>query len=88
MKIHELANKNYESIDEIVVDIAESIKEVDELEKTKNTLESENETLKSEIISLKEKNLQLLSMMPASTATTTEPETEVEETIDLEDVLI
>lgn len=84
MKIHELANKNYESIDEIVVDIAESIKEVDELEKTKNELESENETLKAEVISLKEKNLQLLSMMP----TETKEEPEVEEEIDLEDVLI
>lgn len=86
MKIHELANKNYESIDEIVVDIAESIKEVDELEKTKNELESENETLKAEVISLKEKNLQLLSMMPTATETKEEPE--VEEEIDLEDVLI
>lgn len=85
MKIHELANKNYESIDEIVVDIAESIKEVDELEKTKNTLESENETLKSEVISLKEKNLQLLSMMPTAIETKEEPE--VEE-IYIEDVLI
>lgn len=86
MKIHELANKDYKSIDEIVVDIAESIKEVDELEKTKNTLESENETLKSEVISLKEKNLQLLSMMPTATETKEEPE--VEEKIDIEDVLI
>lgn len=87
MKIHELANKNYESIDEIVVDIAESIKEVDELEKAKNTLESENETLKSEVMSLKEKNLQLLSMMP--TATEPKEETEIkDEVIELEDVLI
>lgn len=86
MKIHELANKNYESIDEIVVDIAESIKEVDELEKIKNELEIENETLKSEVISLKEKNLQLLSMMPTATETKEEPE--VEEEIDIEDVLI
>lgn len=85
MKIHELANKNYESIDDIVVDIAESIKEVDELEKTKNMLESENETLKAEVISLKEKNLQLLSMMPT---TETKEEPEVEEEIDIEDVLI
>lgn len=87
MKIHELANKDYKSIDEIVVDIAESIAEVDELEKTKNTLESENETLKSEVISLKEKNLQLLSMIPTATETQEEGP-EVEEKIDLEDVLI
>ena len=86
MKIHELANKDYKSIDEIVVDIAESIKEVDELEKTKNILASENETLKAEVISLKEKNLQLLSMIPTSTET--ETEIEVEEKIDLEDILI
>lgn len=87
MKIHELANKDYESIDDIVVDIAESIKEVDELEKAKNTLESENETLKSEVISLKEKNLQLLSLMPTVTETYKDEELEDEE-IELEDVLI
>ena len=86
MKIHELATKDYKSIDEIVVDIAESIEEVNELEKTKNTLESENETLKSEVISLKEKNLQLLSMIPTAIETKEVPE--VEEKIDLEDVLI
>lgn len=87
MKIHELANKNYESIDEIVVDIAESIKEVDELEKAKNSLESENETLKNEVISLKEKNLQLLSMMPTISETHTDEEVE-DEKIEIEDVLI
>ena len=86
MKIHELATKDYKSIDEIVVDIAESIKEVDELEKLKNELEIENETLHAEVISLKEKNLQLLSMIPTSTET--KEETETEEKIDIEDVLI
>lgn len=78
MKIHELANKNYESVDEIVVDIAESIKEVDELEKIKNTLESENETLKAEVNSLKAKNLELLAMIPIVSATEDAPDDEPE----------
>lgn len=87
MKIHELANKNYESIDEIVVDIAESIKEVDELEKERNDYKDESERLKNEVADLKERNLKLLSMMP-SVPDEAEDNTEDVTEIKIEDVYI
>ena len=43
MKIHDLANKQFESIDEITTDIAESIIEIDEVVKEKEKLEKEKE---------------------------------------------
>ena len=46
MKIHDLANKQFESIDEITTDIAESIIEIDEVVKEKEILEKEKEELK------------------------------------------
>ena len=64
MKIHELANKKYETFDDIVVDIAECIEEVNELEKERNDYKAESERLKNEVADLKERNLKLLSMMP------------------------
>lgn len=64
MKIHELANKNFETVDDIVVDIAECIEEVNELEKERNDYKDESEKLKNEVSELKERNLKLLSMMP------------------------
>lgn len=86
MKIHELANKNYETFDDIVVDIAECIEEVNELEKERNDYKAESERLKNEVADLKERNLKLLSMMPVAMETKEEPE--VEEKINIEDVLI
>lgn len=65
MKIHDLANKNFESKDDIVVDIAEAITEVDEIVTEKNRLVDENEELKKEVNSLKAKNLDLLAMIPS-----------------------
>ena len=65
MKIHELANKKFETVDDIVVDIAECIEEVNELEKERNHYKDESEKLKNEVSDLKERNLKLLSMMPA-----------------------
>lgn len=64
MKIHDLANKQFESIDEITTDIAESIIEVDEVVKEKERLEKEKEDLEESVNSLKAKNLELLAMIP------------------------
>lgn len=64
MKIHDLANKQFESIDEITTDIAESIIEIDEVVKEKEKLEKEKEELQESVNSLKEKNLELLAMIP------------------------
>lgn len=64
MKIHDLANKQFESIDEITTDIAESIIEIDEVVKEKEKLEKEKEELQESVNSLKAKNLELLSMIP------------------------
>lgn len=64
MKIHDLANKQFESIDEITTDIAESIIEIDEVVKEKEKLEKEKEELQESVNSLKAKNLELLAMIP------------------------
>lgn len=64
MKIHDLANKQFESIDEITTDIAESIIEIDEVVKEKEKLEKEKEDLQESVNSLKAKNLELLAMIP------------------------
>lgn len=64
MKIHDLANKQFESIDEITTDIAESIIEIDEVVKEKERLEKEKEELQESVNSLKAKNLELLAMIP------------------------
>lgn len=88
MKIHELANKKYENVDDIVVDIAESIEEVNALEKERNDLKDENDRLKAEVVDLKEKNLKLLSMMPAVPEVVEEIKEEVPEEIRIEDAYI
>lgn len=67
MKIHDLANKQFESIDEITTDIAESIIEIDEVVKEKERLEKEKEDLQESVNSLKAKNLELLAMIPVVT---------------------
>ena len=64
MKIHDLANKQFDSIDDIVVDIAEAITEVDELVKNLATAETTVTELTDEVNSLKAKNLELLAMIP------------------------
>lgn len=87
MKIHELANKNYETFDDIVVDIAECIEEVNELEKERNEYKDESEKLKNEVADLKERNLKLLSMMPTVPDVAEDVTEEVAE-IKIEDVYI
>ena len=87
MKIHELANKKYETFDDIVVDIAECIEEVNELEKERNYYKDESEKLKNEVADLKERNLKLLSMMPTVPDVAEDVSEEVAE-IKIEDVYI
>lgn len=87
MKIHELANKKFETVDDIVVDIAECIEEVNELEKERNDYKDESEKLKNEVADLKERNLKLLSMMPAVPDVAEDVTEEVTE-IKIEDVYI
>lgn len=85
MKIHDLANKQFESIDEITTDIAESIIEIDEVVKEKEKLEKEKEELQESVNSLKTKNLELLAMIPVVTEDVKKEENEHEE-IKIEDI--
>jgi hypothetical protein len=85
MKIHDLANKQFESIDEITTDIAESIIEIDEVVKEKEKLEKEKEELQESVNSLKTKNLELLSMIPVATKDVKKEEKEPDE-IKIEDI--
>lgn len=85
MKIHDLANKQFESIDEITTDIAEAIIEIDEVVKEKEKLEKEKEELQESVNSLKAKNLELLAMIPVVTEDVKKGEKEPEE-IKIEDI--
>lgn len=85
MKIHDLANKQFESIDEITTDIAESIIEIDEVVKEKEKLEKEKEELQESVNSLKAKNLELLAMIPVVVDDSKE-ESEATEEIKIEDI--
>ena len=85
MKIHDLANKQFESIDEITTDIAESIIEIDEVVKEKEKLEKEKEELQESVNSLKAKNLELLAMIPVVNEDVKKEENEHEE-IKIEDI--
>lgn len=85
MKIHDLANKQFESIDEITTDIAESIIEVDEVVKEKEKLEKEKEELQESVNSLKTKNLELLAMIPVVVDDSKE-ESSTSEEIKIEDI--
>lgn len=85
MKIHDLANKQFDSIDDITTDIAESIIEIDEVVKEKEKLEKEKEELQESVNSLKAKNLELLAMIPVVTEDVTKEEKEPEE-IKIEDI--
>lgn len=85
MKIHDLANKQFDSIDEITTDIAESIIEIDEVVNEKEKLEKEKEELQESVNSLKAKNLELLAMIPVVTEDVKKEEKEPEE-IKIEDI--
>lgn len=78
MKIHDLANKQFESVDDIVVEIAEAITEVDELVKNLATAETTVTELTDEVNSLKAKNLELLAMIPVVSGAENEPDEEPE----------
>lgn len=84
MKIHDLANKQFESIDDITTDIAESIIEIDEVVKEKEKLEKEKEELQESVNSLKAKNLELLAMIPVVDDSLKKDETSEE--IKIEDI--
>lgn len=85
MKIHDLANKQFDSIDEITTDIAESIIEIDEVVKEKEKLEKEKEELQESVNSLKAKNLELLAMIPV-VDDSRKDESETSEEIKIEDI--
>ena len=78
MKIHDLANKQFDSIDDIVVEIAEAITEVDEVVKNLATAETTVTELTDEVNNLKAKNLELLAMIPVVSGGPTEPPAEPE----------
>lgn len=78
MKIHDLANKQFDSLDDIVVEIAEAITEVDELVKNLATAETTVTELTDEVNSLKAKNLELLAMIPVVSGAENVPDNEPE----------
>lgn len=85
MRIHELAQAEFSSIDEITVAIAEAVTEADELNAENERLKADLENKDKEINSLKTKNLELLAMIPTVIEDTREPEEVIEE-IDKEDI--
>lgn len=78
MKIHDLANKPFESVDDIVVEIAEAITEVDEVVKNLANAEATVSELTETVNTLKAKNLELLAMIPVVSGGTVEPPVEPE----------
>lgn len=76
MLIYEMATKDFESKDDIVVEIANAITEVQELEESRNNYRDEVARLEDDVVRLKEKNLELLSMIPIAEKEKKEEETE------------
>lgn len=85
MLIHELAEKKFETIDDLTVDIARAITEVNELIEAKDRLERENTELIDTVNDLKVKNLELLSMIPIKKDIDRKDDIEKEE-IKIEDI--
>ena len=79
MRIHELAQTEFASIDEITVAIAEAVTEADKLSAENERMRADLDIKDKEIASLKTKNLELLAMIPAVVEDTREAEPEVEE---------
>ena len=79
MFIHDLANKEFETKDDLVVDIANAIKEVDEQTQLLADTQEEVNKLNAEVNSLKAKNLELLAMIPAVVEETKKEPEEPEE---------
>lgn len=65
MRIHDLVNEQFDSVDDITVALAEVVSETDALVKERDDYKAESERLKGEVDSLKEKNIQLLQMIPS-----------------------
>lgn len=87
MVLHEIINKEYDTKDDLVVDLANAVKEVDELISTKEKLIVDKENLEREVVKLKSSNLELLSMIPKVSEIDTDPDTNTE-IIKKEDVMI
>lgn len=85
MLIYEMATKDFESKDDIVVEIANAITEVQDLESSRNDYRAEVTRLEDEVVRLKEKNLELLSMIPL-VEKEKEKETEETEELTIEDI--
>lgn len=85
MLIYEMATKDFETKDDIVVEIANAITEVKELETSCSDYKDEVERLEDEVVRLKEKNLELLSMIPIAEKET-EKETEETEELTIKDI--
>lgn len=85
MLIYEMATKDFESKDDIVVEIANAITEVQDLESSRNDYRDEVARLEDEVVRLKEKNLELLSMIPL-VEKEKEKETEETEELTIEDI--
>lgn len=85
MLIYEMATKDFESKDDIVVEIANAITEVQDLESSRNDYREEVTRLEDEVVRLKEKNLELLSMIPL-VEKEKEKETEETEELTIEDI--
>lgn len=87
MLIYEMAAKDFESKDDIVVEIANAITEVQDLESSRDYYRDEVTRLEDEVVRLKEKNLELLSMIPlVEKEKEKEKETEETEELTIEDI--
>ena len=79
MIIHDLANRSFDSVDDVVVEIGKAIIEVDDMAKELDELRGDNEKLEEEVASLKSKNLELLAMIPIVNDTKKDETDETEE---------
>lgn len=79
MLIYDMATKDFETKDDIVVEIASAIAEVQELENSRDEYADRVAELETDVAHLKEKNLELLSMIPIEKETEKETENEYDE---------
>lgn len=86
MKLYDLVNEPYESIDDLTVALGEAITEVQELEQSRDDYRDEVARLEDEVANLKEKNLQMLAMVSTVAKEENKQSTEEVEEMTISDV--
>lgn len=88
MILEEIIKKEYETKDDLTVDLAKAMEEHNELQSSFDTVKAERDELAEENNALKTKNLELLSMIPViKEEVKEEVKEEIEEEISLEEIL-